>query len=44
MDQRTLWDYAGQENAPNTEQERDRADRERSRRQTFKNCVPAGTG
>jgi hypothetical protein len=42
MDQRTLWDYAGQENAPNTEQERDRADRERSRRQTFKKLRASG--
>lgn len=42
MNQRTLWDYAANESAPSTEEERDRADRERSRRQTFKKLRASG--
>jgi hypothetical protein len=42
MNQRSLWDFADQENAPNTEEEKDRADRERSRRQTFKKLRASG--
>ncbi len=42
MNQRTLWDYAGEESVPNAEGEQDRADRERSRRQTFKKLRASG--
>jgi hypothetical protein len=45
MNQRTLWDYAEQESTANTEEERERAeraDRERSRRQTFKKLRASG--
>ncbi len=42
MDQRTLWDYAGEESVPNAEEEKDRAERERSRRQTFKKLRASG--
>ena len=45
MDQRTLWDYSEEEKAPDPEEERelaDRADRERSRRQTFKKLRASG--
>jgi hypothetical protein len=45
MNQRTLWDYAEDESPPNTEEERERAeraDRERSRRQTFKKLRASG--
>jgi hypothetical protein len=42
MDQRTLWDYADQEPAPNAAEEKDRTDRERSRRQTFKKLRASG--
>jgi hypothetical protein len=45
MNQRTLWDYAENESAPNPEEERERAeraDRERSRRQTFKKLRASG--
>lgn len=42
MDQRTLWDYAEQADTPRTEEESDRADRERSRRQTFKKLRASG--
>jgi hypothetical protein len=45
MNQRTLWDYAAEESAPNAEEEKeraDRADRERSRRQTFKKLRASG--
>src|SRR5581483_1709435 len=42
MNQRTLWDYAGEESVPNAEGEQDRADRERSRRQTFKRLRASG--
>ncbi|HTU22168.1 MAG TPA: hypothetical protein VMG10_29280 [Gemmataceae bacterium] len=42
MDQRTLWDYTEQESAPVAEEEKDRPDRERSRRQTFKKLRASG--
>jgi hypothetical protein len=45
MNQRTLWDYAEDESPPNTEDESERAeraDRERSRRQTFKKLRASG--
>jgi hypothetical protein len=42
MNQRTLWDYADEESVPNAEEEKDRADRERSRRQTFKKLRASG--
>jgi hypothetical protein len=42
MNQRTLWDYAEQDSAPSAEAEKDRADRERSRRQTFKKLRASG--
>jgi hypothetical protein len=45
MDQRTLWDYAEEDRVPNPEEEReraDRADRERSRRETFKKLRASG--
>lgn len=42
MDQRTLWDYAEQESVPIAEEETDRADREHSRRQTFKKLRASG--
>ncbi|MGH7169286.1 MAG: hypothetical protein ACRELF_12645 [Gemmataceae bacterium] len=45
MNERTLWDYAEQESASNTEEEKEcaeRADRERSRRQTFKKLRASG--
>ncbi|HEY7328408.1 MAG TPA: hypothetical protein VH592_12240 [Gemmataceae bacterium] len=42
MDQRTLWDYADPEPAANAEEEKDRADRERSRHQTFKKLRASG--
>lgn len=45
MNQRTLWDYAEQESTANAEEERERAeraDRERSRRQTFKKLRASG--
>jgi hypothetical protein len=45
MNQRTLWDYAEDESAPNPDAEReraDRADRERSRRETFKKLRASG--
>lgn len=42
MNQRTLWDYAEQEDAPSAEEEKDRADRERSRRETFKKLRASG--
>jgi len=41
MNQRTLWDYADEESIPSAEEE-DRADRERSRRQTFKKLRASG--
>lgn len=42
MNQRTLWDYAEDESPPNAEEERARADREHSRRQTFKKLRASG--
>jgi len=42
MNQRTLWDYAEEESAPNREEDKERADRERSRRQTFKKLRGSG--
>jgi hypothetical protein len=42
MNQRTLWDYADEESVPNTQEEKDRADRECSRRQTFKKLRASG--
>ncbi len=42
MNQRTLWDYADEESIPNAEEEKDRADRERSLRQTFKKLRASG--
>jgi hypothetical protein len=45
MNQRTLWDYAEEESTPNPDEEReraDRADRERSRRETFKKLRASG--
>jgi hypothetical protein len=45
MNQRTLWDYAEEESPPNAGEERertDRADRERSRRETFKKLRASG--
>ena len=42
MNQRTLWEYAEQDGAPDPEEEKDRADRERSRRQTFKKLRGSG--
>ncbi len=42
MNQRTLWDYADEESVPNAQEEKDRADRERSRRQTFKKLRASG--
>ena len=42
MNQRTLWDYAEEEIPPNLEEEKERADRDRSRRQTFKKLRASG--
>jgi hypothetical protein len=42
MNQRTLWDYAEEESVPNAQEEKDRADREHSRRQTFKKLRASG--
>ena len=44
MTQRTLWDYAEQrtEEQPDVKEESERADRERSRRQTFKRLRASG--
>jgi hypothetical protein len=45
MNQRTLWDYADAESAPEPEEEKERAeraDRERSRRKTFKKLRASG--
>lgn len=45
MSQRTLWDYADAETAPDPEEEKERAerdDRERSRRRTFKKLRASG--
>jgi hypothetical protein len=42
MNQRTLWDYAEEESVPNAHEEKDRTDRERSRRQTFKKLRASG--
>ena len=44
MTQRTLWDYAEQrtEEQPDAKEESERADRERSRRQTFKRLRASG--
>ena len=43
MTQRSLWEYADEESAPAVgEQERERADRERSRRQTIKKLRASG--
>ncbi|HTU21706.1 MAG TPA: hypothetical protein VMG10_26955, partial [Gemmataceae bacterium] len=42
MNQRTLWDYAEDERPPNTEEEIERAERERSRRETFKKLRSSG--
>lgn len=45
MNQRDLWDYAEEESAPNSKEEReqaDQADRERSRRETFKKLRASG--
>lgn len=42
MNQRTLWDYSEPESVLNAEEEKDRADREHSRRQTFKKLRASG--
>lgn len=42
MTQRSLWDYVEENNDLDAEQESERADRERSRRQTFKKLRASG--
>ncbi|MHB1424609.1 MAG: hypothetical protein ACYC3I_15685 [Gemmataceae bacterium] len=42
MNQRTLWDYVEEKSAPSAEEESKRADRERSRRRTFKKLRASG--